>query len=199
MSTASFGELLAGQLDPALWLVTAANGSARGGLVATFVYPASLVPEEPRMVVGIAKHHFTWRLIDGSGAFALQLVGAAHADRASRFGLRSGHETDKFADLTPSDGVTGSPVFADSILWAEAVVEATLDTGDRSLFLGRVVRFGRGADGRPLTASQWMATLDEADRRELATRLKQDIATDAAAIRAWRAARAQGRLSDGTP
>jgi flavin reductase (DIM6/NTAB) family NADH-FMN oxidoreductase RutF len=192
MSGASFGELFTAKADPALWLVTAAHAGARGGLIATFVGNASLVPDEPRVLLGVAKHHFTRGLIDGSGAFALHLVDRGRADWVRRFGLRSGRKADKFAGLTPIAGVTGSPVFADAPLWAEARVEALLDTGDRSVFLGRVVRFGCGRDAEALTMSRLAGVLDAADRREMSERLERDIATDAAAIRAWRAARGQG-------
>jgi flavin reductase (DIM6/NTAB) family NADH-FMN oxidoreductase RutF len=187
MSDASFGELLTRAVDPALWLVTAAHAGARGGLIATFVTNASLVPDEPRVALGVAKHHFTWRLVDGSGAFALHLVDQTRVEWVRRFGLRSGHEADKFAGLAADVGETGSPVFTDAALWSEAVVEAALDTGDRTFFLARVVRFGRGRDGRPLTTSRLAGSLGEADRRELSERLERDVALDAAAIRAWRA------------
>src|SRR5947199_8069586 len=178
MSPASFGNLLGAKLDPALWLVTADHAGARGGLIATFVSDASLVPEEPRVLAGIAKHHFTWRLVDGSGAFALHLVDRSRVDRVRRFGLRSGHEADKFAGLAPAAGVTGSPVFTDADLWAEARVEAALDTGDRTVFLGRVLRFGGSPGGRLLTVSRLAGVLDEADRSELAERLNRDIEID---------------------
>ena len=186
MSTTTFGELFTELVDPTLWLVTAANGGERGGLIATFVVSASLVPDEPRVAIGIAKHHFTWRLIDRSRAFALHLVDLARPEWVRRFGLRSGREADKFAGLAPEVGATGAPLLADALLWSECVVEAALDTGDRSLFLGRVTRFGQGPPGRPLTMSAMSKALEDADRRELADRLARDIAADAAAIREWR-------------
>jgi flavin reductase (DIM6/NTAB) family NADH-FMN oxidoreductase RutF len=186
MSATAFGELFTELVDPALWLVTAAHGRDRSGLVATFVANASLVPDEPRVAVGIAKHHFTWGLIDRARAFALHLVDRARPEWVRRFGLRSGREADRFAGLAPDDGATGAPLLTDAVLWSECIVEAALDTGDRSVFLGRVTRCGRGRPGRPLTMSAMSKTLGASDRRELAGRLARDIAADAAAIREWR-------------
>jgi flavin reductase (DIM6/NTAB) family NADH-FMN oxidoreductase RutF len=186
MSATAFGKLFTELVDPALWLVTAAHGSDRSGLIATFVANASLVPDEPRVAIGIAKHHFTWELIDRSRAFALHLVDQARPEWVRHFGLRSGREADKFAGLAPEVGATGAPLLADAVLWSECVVEAALDTGDRSLFLGRVTRFGEGRSGRPLTMSAMSTALDDSDRRELAERLAGDITADAAAIREWR-------------
>ncbi len=185
-SVTTFGELFTELVDPPLWLVTAAHGGDRGGLIATFVANASVVPDEPRVAIGIAKHHFTWGLIDRAGAFGLHLVDLARADWVRRFGLRSGREADKFCGLAPEAGATSAPLLADAVLWAECVVEAALDTGDRSLFLGRVTRCGRGRPGRPLTMSAMSNGLEDADRRELADRLARDVAADAAAIREWR-------------
>jgi flavin reductase (DIM6/NTAB) family NADH-FMN oxidoreductase RutF len=41
--------------DPEVWLVTAAHADRAGGLIATFVMKASLVPDLPRVVIGIAR------------------------------------------------------------------------------------------------------------------------------------------------
>ena len=50
-----------------LWLVTAQAGGRRGGLIATFVNQASIVPEMPRVLVGLARQHHTWELVEASG------------------------------------------------------------------------------------------------------------------------------------
>ena len=94
------------RLDRELWLVTAQSGARRGGLIATFVSQASIVPQLPRVVVGIAKQHYTWELVEASGAFALHLLGDQHLDWIWRFGLQSGREIDKFDGLSVSVGTT---------------------------------------------------------------------------------------------
>src|SRR5258708_6417143 len=100
------------QLDPVLWIVTARAENRRGGLVATFVNQASLcplwprgdgpaatAPEAPRVLVGVARQHHTWELIEASGAFALHLLGEEHTEWVARFGLPSGREGDKLDGL----------------------------------------------------------------------------------------------------
>ena len=62
-------------LDRELWVLTAAAGTRRGGLIATAVSQAALSPETPRVLVGIAKQHHTWNLVEQSSAFALHLIG----------------------------------------------------------------------------------------------------------------------------
>src|ERR1700722_9361684 len=90
---------LFGRIDQALWLVTACAGSHRGGLIATFVSKASLVPELPRVLVGLARQHHTCQLIEASGAFGLHLLDEAHLSWVWRFGLQSGRDCDKLAGL----------------------------------------------------------------------------------------------------
>jgi flavin reductase (DIM6/NTAB) family NADH-FMN oxidoreductase RutF len=186
MSQIAFGQLFTELVDPVIWLVTSAHVGDRGGLVATFVANASLVPDEPRVAIGIAKQHFTWRLIDRSRAFALHLVDQTRVDWVRRFGLQSGREVDKFVGLNPAVGGTGVPLLTGAVLWSECLVEAALDTGDRSIFLGRAVRCGQGETGRPLTVSALSGALDESDRRRMQELLDRDLGIDAAAIRAWR-------------
>jgi len=186
MSKNNFGRLYTELVDPALWLVTSAHGGDRGGLIATFVSNASLAPDEPRVIVGIAKHHFTWGIIERSRAFCLHLIDQTRIEWVRRFGLSSGHEGDKFVGLTPATGSNGAPVFADVVLWSECKVEAAFETGDRSLFLGRVTDCGQGGGGRPVRMAEMLKSLSEKDRQENERRMTRDIAIDAAAIRQWR-------------
>jgi flavin reductase (DIM6/NTAB) family NADH-FMN oxidoreductase RutF len=50
------------RIEREVWIVTAQHAERRGGLVATFVNPASIVPVMPRLVVGLAKTHETRHL-----------------------------------------------------------------------------------------------------------------------------------------
>ena len=53
-------------LDREVWLVTSQAGEKRGGLIATFVNQASIVPDVPRVVIGLARHHHTWTIVEES-------------------------------------------------------------------------------------------------------------------------------------
>ncbi len=126
---------LLSRMDRELWLITARAGDRRGGLIATFVQLASIVPEMPRVVVGLSRQHHTAELIEKSGAFALHLISEEQIDLVWRFGLQSGHQVDKFVGLSCRDGVMGSPLLADAIAWVECKVEARMDPGDRTVYL----------------------------------------------------------------
>ena len=174
------------QLDRELWLVTARDGSQRGGLIATLVNHASIVPELPRVVVGIARQHHTWGLIEASSAFALHLIGVEQIDWVWRFGLRSGRDVDKLEGCTVRPGATGSPILTDAIGWLDCRVEARLDTGDRTVYLAEVIAAELSRSTPPLTLKRALHLAPPDKLRELKEQLARDATVDAAAIRDWR-------------
>src|SRR5262245_38739255 len=146
-----------GELDRELWIVTARAGLRTGGLVATFVSEASIVPELPRVLVGLARQHQTWELVEASGAFALHLISVEHLDWVWRFGLRSGRNMDKFRGLEIHSGATGSPLLAGALSWLDCRVETRMETGDRTVYLAEVLDARQMAPARPLTMKQLLA------------------------------------------
>jgi flavin reductase (DIM6/NTAB) family NADH-FMN oxidoreductase RutF len=176
-------------LDREIWLVTAQAGSRRGGLIATFVSQASIVPELPRMLVGLARQHHTWELVEESNAFALHLLGEQHLDWIWRFGLQSGRDQDKLDGLRLRPAGTGSPVLEEAIGWLDCRVEARMEAGDRTLYLAEVVQGGVTHFAPPLTAKRLVQLASPAQLAELKRQLHHDSAMDAEAIHHWRAAR----------
>jgi flavin reductase (DIM6/NTAB) family NADH-FMN oxidoreductase RutF len=178
--------------DPPLWLVTAAEsaepGSRRGGCIATHAARASIVKHLPRMVVGIARQHHTWRMIEASNRFALQLFPPSAIELVWRFGLASGKDVDKFADLPEARTPLGNPRVDGTIAWLDCRVENRMNTGDRTVYLAEVTGGGVLDPGSaPLTATQLMALAPPDKRIGLDQLYARDGAVDAAAITAWRA------------
>lgn len=177
-------------LDPPLWVVTAADGTRRGGLVATFVAQASIVPEMPRVLVGLSRGHHTWGLVEASDAFALHLLDEAHVGWVWHFGLRTGRgDVDKLRDVDHRPGATGAPILAGAPGWLECRVESRMDTGDRTIYLAAVVAGGLAQETPPLRVRHMLQLAGASERARLAEHLARDIDLDAAAIAAWRAAR----------
>ena len=175
------------RLDRELWLVTAQAGGRRGGLIATFVSEASIVAELPRVVVGLARRHHTWNIVEEAGAFVLHLLTEDQLDWVWRFGLQSGRSLDKFAGLTVRTGVTGSPIL-DAGGWLDCRVEAKLDTGDRTIYLAQVVQSHVAHSTPPLTFQRLLELAPPERLRELKLQRNEDAGMDADAIRLWRAA-----------
>ena len=177
------------RIEREVWIVTAAHGHLRGGLVATFVNLASIAPEMPRIVVGIAKTHETWKLIEGSGALAVHLLDESQLDLVWRFGLRSSREADKFADLQIKTGATGSPLLCDALAWFDCRVENRMDTGDRTIYLAEVIEAALLREKRPLGLQRLLKTAPQDKLALLRSQMAADAAHDAGEIASWRKAR----------
>ena len=178
-------------LDREIWLVTARADTRRGGLIATFVNQATIVPELPRVLVGLAAQHYTRELVESSNTFALHLLSENHLDWVWRFGLETGRERDKFEGLRVRNTITGSPVLDDAVGWLDCRVEARLDIGDRTVYLAEVVQSGVTHFAPPLTVQRLLKLAPPARLAELTRQLHRDGEIDAEAIRQWRA-RQQG-------
>jgi flavin reductase (DIM6/NTAB) family NADH-FMN oxidoreductase RutF len=176
-------------IDPKLWVVTSCAQGKTGGLLATFVMPASIVESIPRVLVGIGKGHQTWELIEASGGFALHLLGEESLDLALRFGLASGRDVDKFEGLSFQTGPAGNPILRDALGWADCRVEERWDTGDRTVYLAEVVASLAPVDEPALTLHEWLPRLSIDHRSLLAKDRSRDAEADRQAILAWRSSR----------
>ncbi|MBK1723471.1 flavin reductase [Thiocystis violacea] len=172
--------------DPPLWLVTSRAGERRGGLIANSATRVSIVAELPRMLVAIAKHHHTWELIESSGRFALHLLPSAHLDAVWRFGVATGHVTDKLAGLDLGETPDGNPLYPEAAAWLDCRVEARLDTGDRTAYLAEILGGRTLTQGPVLTLAGLLRGAPPERRAELDRLYAKDQAIDAAAIQAWR-------------
>ena len=173
-------------LDREIWVVTSADGDRKGGLIATFVSPASIAASLPRVLAGISRRHQTWELIEASGSFAVHLLGEDRLDWVPRFGLQSGRTVDKLAGLEHHPGRSGSPILAGASGWLDCRVEARLETGDRTMYLAEVVDALAPEDTQVLTVQRMLRLVSEDVRARLAEDLQRDSLVDAAAIRFWR-------------
>jgi flavin reductase (DIM6/NTAB) family NADH-FMN oxidoreductase RutF len=174
------------RLDRELWVVTAQAGERRGGLIATFVSQASIVPEMPRMIVGIARQHHTRRLIEASGAFALHLLRDEELEWVWRFGLESGEGCDKLEGLALRTAASGAPILTAAPGWLDCRVEARLDTGDRTVYLAEVLEAQAPGNVELLTVSRLRQLMPGDWRSAMLEQLRRDAAIDAQAIATWR-------------
>jgi len=177
-------------VDPQLWAITAQAGPRRGGLVATFVTKASIVTDCPRYLIGIAKQHHTWGLIEASGAVGLHLLAISQLDVVVQLGGRSGHEDaiDKLDGLPLTTLETGAPILSEAVAGFDCRVEARLDTGDRTVYLLQVHdAISIAEPTRTLRFSDLTKQLPREQFEQLAQLYARDQEIDRRAILEWRA------------
>ncbi len=144
----------AGHLLSLFWTpivsVTAAVGGRRSGQIAVSVHGASIVPQRPRLTIGLWKGNLTHELVGASGACAVHLLRADQDQLVYHLGMRSGYDLDKLATLEHSTGDTGAPLLGDCLAVFECRVLNRMDAGDHTVFLAEIVRSEIRGDGDPL-------------------------------------------------
>ena len=161
-------------VDRVIWVVTAAAG-ARSGLVATWVMQSSLDRAMPKVSLSLNSRHFTTQLIEQSGAFGLHLLRADQTDLAWRFGLSSGRDTDKFAGLKMTLGVTGSPILTDCLAALECRVLRKTEIGDRICSWSEIVAGNSSSSGEPLSEHALLATATVDQQILLRSQMQRDV------------------------
>jgi len=182
-------------IDRQVWIVTSAHedgqgATRRGGMVATWVSQANLDPQRPEMQIAVAKNHYTRELIDGSGIFALHLIGRGQIEHVWNFGIGTGRERDKLSDVPAKSGATGAPILEDCLAWLDCRVFTQLDCGDRVLYWADAVDGGRRKNDRedsfPLCESDLFSAATPQQREVLRNDLERDIAVHRPLHAAWR-------------
>lgn len=174
------------QCDPETWVITSRSGALQSGLIATYVTRASIVNDRPRLMVGLAKHHWTQDLIAESRSFAAHLITEQHVDWVWRFGTQSGRDFDKLSGLKISSTESAAPILDDAAGWLACRVEDVMDAGDRIWYLAEIVDASCDEDFAPLTVSRVLELADEEMRAKLDRQLRDDGLTDLTAIDHWR-------------
>ncbi|MBL0175016.1 MAG: flavin reductase [Ignavibacteria bacterium] len=122
-----------------MFVITARHQHRENGQIATWIVPATLVPDSPRVVTVLSPRNFTHSLIENSGRFVINMLADEQADLVPLFGLVSGNEIDKFDGLEIGRTATGLPVLPGTCGWAECAIIAMIDSGDRRIYLADVV------------------------------------------------------------
>src|SRR5687767_1012894 len=151
-----------------IWIVTAAADGRQGGLCATWVSVASIDPDRPVLVAGLAPNHFTTELVQSSGSFGLHLLRPDQTSQALNFAIGSGRDRDKFAGLATHPGSTGAPLLDDCLAWLECRVFSRYDTGDRWYFWADAVAGQKQTDSQPLREHGLIAAASDEQRQLLA-------------------------------
>jgi flavin reductase (DIM6/NTAB) family NADH-FMN oxidoreductase RutF len=145
VSAATFRHV-AGTFVTGVTVVTTLVDSRPHGCAANAVLSLSLHP--PTMLVCLAHTSNTNALLTRSRVFVINILGDSLESRALCRAL-AGKADDKFSHIDYRLGKAGAPILSGAIGWLECQVSDTYDSGDHTLFIGKVLA-AEAIDGKPL-------------------------------------------------
>lgn len=134
-----------------LCAVGAHDGEQLNAQICVSVFGASIVPAQPRLLVGLSKTNYTHDLVERNGTLAITLLSREQLHLLEPLGLVSGREGDKLAGLDARRTALGDPFFADGVAYFACEVLRALDLGDSTAFLVAVRTAERLSDLPPMT------------------------------------------------
>jgi len=145
-----------------LYVLTAAtrDGKVAAGTV-NWVTQASFEP--PLVVVGVKTDSGAHALIKESKAFALNVLGKGQGPMAFTFFKPAEKKGDTISGEPFRAGSTGAPILTSTPAFVECTLEDTIEKGDHSIFVGRVVDAGvsKQPEGRADDATLWLKDLGD--------------------------------------
>jgi len=121
-----------------------ADGSRWGLAVGTFT---AISLEPPLVGFMPAKRSTSWRQIERTGRFCVNILSDSQLDMCRRFSASGG---DKFAGMSHGHSPGGLPLLDDVLAWVECDIERTVELGDHVLVVGAVRALERCKEDAPL-------------------------------------------------
>ena len=126
----------------------AANLKVSGSHVGITVNSFTSVSLDPPLVLWcMDRRSGRHGLFAGAEAFTVNILGTEHKAVSARLARPGEHALDGI-DLLPTE--LGPPALADSLAVFECLRQQTLEAGDHTILIGRVVRFSRPGKSAPL-------------------------------------------------
>lgn len=145
-----------------LYVLTAANKHGQIA-AATVNWVTQVAFEPPLVVVGVKTDSHAHPLIKETQAFALNILGKGQGPLAFTFFKPAELKDGKISGEAYRPGSTGSPILASVPAYVECALKATVEEGDHSVFVGRVVDAGvsKPPEGRADDATLWLRELGD--------------------------------------
>ena len=145
-----------------LYVLTAAgkDGQVAAGTV-NWVTQASFEP--PLVAVGVKTDSHAHALIKDTKAFALNVLGKGQQALAFTFFKPAERKGDTISGEPIRIGSTGSPILTNCPAYVECTLESTVEMGDHSIFVGKVVdaNVAKQPEGRADDATLWLKELGD--------------------------------------
>ncbi len=145
-----------------LYVLTAETQDGRvSAATVNWVTQSSFAP--PLVAVGVKADSSAHSIIKETGVFALSVLGKGQQAAAFAFFKPAEREGDKIGGEVFHRGTTGAPILSSAIASIECELVTTVEEGDHSLFVGRVVDAAVSGEieGRPDEATLVLKDLGE--------------------------------------
>lgn len=144
-----------------LYVLTAAHGDRVAAATVNWVTQASFEP--PLVAVGVKTDSQAHALIKESKAFALNVLGKGQSALAYTFFKPAERQGQTISGEAFRTGATGAPILASTPAYVECALQGTVELGDHSVFVGKVVEAGvaRQPEGRADDATLWLKDLGD--------------------------------------
>ena len=144
-----------------LYVLTAAHGDHVAAATVNWVTQASFEP--PLVAVGVKTDSHAHALIKDTKAFALNVLGKGQQAMAFTFFKPADKQGSTISGEPYRAGTTGAPILTNTPAYIECQLEATVEKGDHSIFVGRVVDVGltKTPEGRADDATLWLKDLGD--------------------------------------
>jgi flavin reductase (DIM6/NTAB) family NADH-FMN oxidoreductase RutF len=145
-----------------LYVLTAGHpdGRVAAGTI-NWVTQASFEP--PLVAIGVKTDSHAHALIKEAKAFALNVLGKGQQALAYAFFKPAERQGQTISGEPFRAGATGAPILANAPAFLECTLETTVELGDHSVFVGRVVEAGvaKVPEGRADDATLWLKDLGD--------------------------------------
>ena len=145
-----------------LFVLTAADKSGKVA-AGTVNWVTQTAFEPPLVVVSLKTDSGAHALIKETKAFALNVLGKGQQAMAFTFFKPAELKDGTLSGEPFRAGSTGAPILTNTPAFVECTLEATVEMGDHSVFVGKVVDAGvtRQPDGRADDATLWLKELGD--------------------------------------
>ena len=137
-------------LTTGIYVLTTRDGATRHGMSSSWVTQVSGTP--PLLMAAVDAGHASHVLIEGTGRFALNVVGDGARHLEDHFYSAAARHPDNLATIACEESPAGLPYLRDALASLECRVVARHPAGDHSLFLAEITDVVLRGRDRPLTS-----------------------------------------------
>ena len=144
-----------------LYVLTAESPAGISAATVNWVTQASFAP--PLVAVGVKVDSHAHALIKESKTFALNVLGKGQQAMAFTFFKPAERQGQTISGEPFRAGKTGAPILTNTPAYIECTLETTVEMGDHSIFVGKVVDVGlsKTPEGRADDATLWLKDLGD--------------------------------------